>query len=355
MTRASGARLRRVALLAATAFALLTVPAMATDPDSLTARQRYLAGAQAYAAGKYAEAVDQFIAADRIAPSAALSFDIARSYEKLGQSSLALRWFRDYLHRTGGDPADGPKVRKIVQSLEHELRDKGVQQTTVRSVPRGGTVTIDGEPAGVTPWTGDLPPGRHRLAVAYDGYERNERWFVLPPDHAIDVDVRLARAEPKAAAVVATPDAAPALPQTAPPAATPVSTPKPEKAVPSAATAPVSLPEPSSSGSSAVRTIGIVAMGVGGAALGGALTFELLRRQAESDAKKDPTQPGYASKLDQANDRQMAARVLLGVGAGLVVTGGVMFFVGGPSSEHRTEIAMGCIPGQCGATASGRF
>jgi hypothetical protein len=355
MTFASGAKLRWVALVAASAFVLLALPAGAAEPDSTIARQRYLAGAQAYAAGKYADAVDQFIAADRIAPSAALSFDIARSYEKLGESSLALRWFRDYLHRTN-DPPDGAKVRRIVQSLERELRDKGVQQVTVRSTPRGATVAIDGDPAGVTPWTGDLPPGRHRLALVYDGYERSERWLVLPPEHALDVDVHLARAEPKAAAVVATPAGIPAAPRTAPPAATPVSAPNPaEKAVPSAATAPVSSPEPSSSGSSAVRTIGIVTMGVGGAALGGALTFELLRRQAESDAKKDPTQAGYASKLDQANERQMAARVLLGVGAGLVVTGGVMFFVGGPSSEHRTEIAMGCGPIQCGATASGRF
>jgi len=339
------------------AFLLLLLPAVAgaTESDALTARQRYLAGAQAYAAGKYADAVDQFIAADRIAPSAALSFDIARAYEKLGESSLALRWFRDYLHRAG-DPSDGPKVRKIVQSLERTLRDKGVQQITVRSVPRGATVAVDSDPAGVTPWTGDLPPGRHRLAVAYEGYERTERWFVLPPDHAIDVEVHLTRPEPKAAAVGVPLAAAPPASPKAPPAAPPESPSKPaEKAVPTAAIAPVSVPEPSSSGSSTVRTIGIVTMGVGGAALGGALAFELMRRDAENDAKKDPTQYGYAAKLDKANDDQMAARVLLGVGTGLVVTGGVMFLVGGPSSKHPTEIAMGCVPGRCGATASGRF
>jgi tetratricopeptide (TPR) repeat protein len=347
-----GAQLRKAVLVAASTlvFLLLPVVAGAAEPDSLTARQRYLAGAQAYAAGKYAEAVDQFIAADRIAPSSALSFDIARSYEKLGESSLALRWFRDYLHRAGDAP-DGQKVRRIVASFERELHDKGIQQVTVRSVPRGATVTVDGDPAGVTPWTSDLPPGRHRLSLVYDGYERSERWFVLPPDHAIDVDVSLGREKPKPA-VVAPSAAAPAVAAAAPP---PSKEPAPaQSAVPSAAIAPVSTPEPTSSGSSGVRTAGIVTMSVGAAALGGALTFEILRRQSENDAKKDPTQAGYASKISQADDRQMAARVLLGVGAGLVVTGGVMFFVGGPS-EHRTEIALGCLPGACGASASGRF
>jgi hypothetical protein len=350
-----GAQVRKTALAALAALALATSPEIgkAADPDSTVAHQRYVTGAQAYAAGRYADAVEQFMAADRISPSSALSFDIARAYEKLGESSLALRWFRDYLHRAG-DPPDAAKVHRIVQGLEQKLKDKGVQQVTVRSVPHGATVTIDGDPAGVTPWTNDLAPGHHRLIVVYEGYERSERGFVLPPDHAIDIDVRLARTEPGAAGISAPSAAAAGRTDSPPSAATAKESTSAQSAVPSAAIAPVSQPEPKRS-SGAARTVGIVTMGVGGLTLGGALAYELLRQEAQNDAKKDPTQYGYAKKIEQANDRQTTARVLLGVGAGLVVAGGVLFIVGGPSSEHRTEVALGCGPGRCGATASGRF
>ncbi|HEX4341076.1 MAG TPA: PEGA domain-containing protein [Polyangiaceae bacterium] len=311
----------------------------ANPGEPVTARQRYLSGAQLYSQGKFSDAVDQFLAADRIAPSAALSFDIARSYEKLGETSLALRWYRDYLHRAG-DPADGAKVRRTVQSLEHELQNKGVQQITVRSVPRGATVAIDGEPAGVTPLTTDIPPGSHRLTVSYEGYDKSERTLTLPPDEAQDVDVRLSRTA--ASTAVATP----------PPATAPA-----ETAAPAASTSPLpESPEITRAYSPTLRTLGIVGMSVGGASLGTSLAFEFLRKSSVDDARKEKTQVGYASKLEAANDRQTASRVLLGVGAGLAVTGGVLFFVGNSrKTEHPTGIAFGCTPLLCGAGASGRF
>jgi hypothetical protein len=51
-----------------------------------------------------------------------------------------------------------------------------------------------------------------------------------------------------------------------------------------------------------------------GVALGGALTFELLRRSSESAAEKEDTQIGYQEKLDQMESRQTTARILAGVG-----------------------------------------
>jgi tetratricopeptide (TPR) repeat protein len=324
-----------LALIAGASFASAADPA-----DAANAKQRFLAGAQLYSQGKFSDAVDQFLAADRIGPSAALSFDIARSYEKLGETSLTLRWYRDYLHRAG-NPADAAKVHRTIVSLEHELQNKGVQQITVRSIPRGATVAIDGEPAGVTPMTTDLPPGRHRLTMTHDGYEKAERLFNLAPDEAQDIDTRLAQAAPAAAA--------PAVPAPVP------GEPPPDSAAQAPPSAPYTAPAPRSQAASpTMRTLGIIGMSVGGAALGTSLAFEILRRDSVNDAKNDPTQVGYASKLNAANDRQTASRVLLGVGAGLAVTGGVLFFVGARGT-HSTEIALGCSPALCGARAFGRF
>jgi tetratricopeptide (TPR) repeat protein len=333
-------RLREIGFLAA--FLTLAGTSFAAESGAATARQHYNTGAQLYAQGKYSDAVDQFLAADRIAPSAALSYDIARSYEKLGETSLALRWFRDYLHRAG-EPADATKVRRIVESLERELRNKGVQQITVRSVPRGATVAIDGEPAGVTPLTSDLPPGRHRLALTYEGYQRDERLIMLSPDVAQDVDVRLTRAT--------TPEGAPAAVAVPPPSSPPEPASAPAASTSALSTAPVE----STAKSPTLRTLGIIGMSVGGAALGGSLAFEIMRRDSVDEAKKDKTQIGYASKLETANDQQTAARVLLGVGAGLAVTGGVLFFVGNAKREHPTEIGLACNSMLCGARAAGRF
>src|SRR5688572_9276776 len=78
-------------------------PAPSSDAPSkervAEAKARYEAGARAYAEQRYKDAVDLFLEADRIVSSAPLSFNIARAYEKLGDSSGALAFYRDYLRR----------------------------------------------------------------------------------------------------------------------------------------------------------------------------------------------------------------------------------------------------------------
>src|SRR5260221_3821714 len=130
-----------LAMLTVLLSALLIVPsaAGASDPPNVVeAHEKYHAGALAYSEGRYNDAIDLFLEADRLAPSAALSFDIARGYEKLKDSSGALRWYRDYLRRAD-HPSDEAEVQRIVRSLERRLLAKGVQQVTVSSSPRGAT------------------------------------------------------------------------------------------------------------------------------------------------------------------------------------------------------------------------
>src|SRR4051794_40263945 len=64
------------------------------------AQRRYEEGVRAYAAGRYREAIDLFREADQRAPSAALSFDIARAYTQLGDDAGALSSYREYLRRS---------------------------------------------------------------------------------------------------------------------------------------------------------------------------------------------------------------------------------------------------------------
>ena len=154
------------------------------------AKQKYQQGAEAYAAGHYKDAVDYFLAADRIAPSAPLSFNIARAYEKLGDGSGALRWYRDYLRRNPS-AANADTVRAGIAALAAALAKKGVQQVTVLSSPDGATVAVDDQPVGVAPWTGELAPGKHHLLLTRRGYVDAERDIELQAGEPLDVTVRL--------------------------------------------------------------------------------------------------------------------------------------------------------------------
>ena len=315
-------------------------PAPETPDASPQARQeakeRYEQGAAAYEAGRFKDAVDLFREADRLAPSAPLSFNIARAYEKLGDDAGALRWYRDYLRRAPAAP-NVKDVRSLVQEYERRLAKKGVQQLTVMSTPAGATVSVDERPVGVTPWTGELPPGPHRVDLSMRGFEDAVLDVRLAPDRAQDVSARLAPAQA---------EPAPAASPSAPPAS-----PLPPSAPPPAPGAP--RDEPSGG-------LGIwpwVTLGAGGAALGGALAFELLRRSSESDAESDQTQVGYQEKLDQMESRQTAARVLAGVGGALVIAGGVLVILDLGSGNEGEQASLLVVPDRGGgfAFASGSF
>lgn len=293
------------------------------------AKSKYQQGAEAYAAGRFKDAVDLFLAADQLAPSAPLSFNIARAYEKLSDDAGALRWYRDYLRRNP-DASNAATVRPVIAALADSLRRKGVQQLTVLTSPAGATVTVDDRPVGVTPWTGELPPGEHHVLLSLRGYADAEQSVSLPADQPLDTTVRLEQQAP---------------------AAVPVVSPSPAAAAP----AP---PAPVSDAGSPGKKLGIVpwvTLAAGGVALGGALTFEILRRSAESDAKSADNQLEYYEHLQTEQSRQTAARIFLGAGSALVLAGGLMLLFDKGSPSRPMNAGLLCLPGGCSAVAQGKF
>ena len=143
------------------------------------ARVLFQQGVTAYRAGKFYEAVEIFLETQRIYPDTQLCFNVARAYENLGNAAAALRYYRDYL-RQADRPSDGEEVRARVRKLEQQLAQRGVQQVTVLSQPESATVLLDGKPVGITPWTGETYPGKHRLALTLAGHAAQEQ--------VIDVD-----------------------------------------------------------------------------------------------------------------------------------------------------------------------
>jgi tetratricopeptide (TPR) repeat protein len=305
----------------------------AAQPAEL-ARMRYRQGVDAYRGGRYRESIDYFLEADTLAPSAALSFNIARAYEKIDDAGAALRWYRDYLRRAP-DAKDRAETEVLVHGFEERLAKKGVQQVTILSVPRGATVLIDDGTVGVTPFTTEIPPGTHRVELRLDGYEPATATLELTPDHATDLSLALAVR------------AAPPKESSTPAAVT-------------APTAPTGAPAPDhaqkSHGGFPTKIVGWTLVGAGGAALGTSLVFEILRHGAESDAKKETTQIGYADRLDSMEGRQTAARVFAVTGAVLAIGGGVVLLVGNRKKEDAgPAVTAACVPSMCWSTVRGAF
>ncbi len=167
------------------------------------ARELFLQGVAAYRAGKFYEAVEIFLQTQRIYPDTQLCFNIARAYENLGNVGAALRYYRDYL-RQADRPSDGDEVRERVRRLSQQLAQRGVQQLTVMSQPEGATVLLGGRPAGITPFTGETYPGKHRLALKLDGHASQEQVVELDAYAARDVSLVLLP-EPKPAPKPAAP------------------------------------------------------------------------------------------------------------------------------------------------------
>ncbi len=295
----------------------------------------YRKGVEAYKRGDYPEAVVYFLRADRIISRPEFSFNIARAYDKLGDDANSLRWYRDYLRRSP-EANDQGEISALIEQRQLALMEQGLQQMTVLSEPPGATLLMDGQAVGVTPWTGELTPGTHRLELRLAGYRRVEQEAYLPADEAVDVSLALEVApdEPSPSAAGAEPTSRASTSQ------------PPSK--------PVSSSESEESGISPVWSW--VALGAGGVALGASAGFEVARRKSEDRARDAGTQLGRAEAYDQMITRQTTARVLAGVGGALVVTGAVLWLVSGGDEEAGSSgLALGCDPSGCSLLTRGRF
>jgi hypothetical protein len=290
------------------------------------AKVKFEAGVRAFGERRYADAVQSFVEADALAPSAPLSFNIARAFERLDNAAAALRWYRDYLRRSP-QAANAAEVQARVSEHAATLAARGVQQLTVLTSPDGATLSIDEQPVGPTPITLELKPGRHRAILHLTGYLDQTAEFVLDARTPQDLSLKLVAQPPAPTGNVA---------------------PAPRASSPNA--------DRGASPTEKERRFGPVpwvVVGAGAASMLGALGFELGRRSAES-AAENASQLDYQTHFDAMQGRQTTARVLFAVGGGLLVTGGVLFFLDRPPSASP-RVALGCNGLGCALRAQGSF
>jgi hypothetical protein len=290
------------------------------------AKAEYGAGLSAYEQQRYREALDHLTCANALVPSAELAYNIAVTYDAMGDAASALSWFREY-RRQGGKDAESAPVRDKVAELEAALQARGVQQVTFVSSPSGATLRVDGQAMGLTPFTLELKPGRHSYQLTAPGRASVEAAFELRADRSLDVAVELdeaARATP------------------APPA------------VAARVTAPAAHPsEPSFV--SRIRPWTWASLGAGTLLLGGALGVELRRRQLDTELGDVP-QERYRERYDEMSAHQTTARVLLGLGAAAVTAGGVLLVLDVSREPAVSELALApCAAGGLCMAAGGAF
>lgn len=248
----------------------------------------YQAGVDAYHQKNYDEAIELFKHANSLKPNPAFSFNIGVAFQDKGEPGQALRYFRDYLRQSPTAP-DRERVLTRVRRLEGELQKRGLQQVTVLTRPEAATITIDGEPVGISPWTGELAPGNHEVTAAQSGHEVAHRNFDLPPDRSIDVRVTLVE--------------------------------KSEPIGPSGGSRSAKPETTVKVNPTWYHDVRPVTWGVGGAAvmsLGVAVFLEVSRAGAQEDAERADDVAVRDSLLDTADSRRSwsEAFLLLGVGMG---------------------------------------
>jgi hypothetical protein len=207
-----------------------------------------------------------------------------------------------------------------------------VQQLTVLSTPAGATVSIDNVSRGVTPWTGELIPGPHTLALSLSGYRESVAEIELPAERAIDIDTALLAVERPSA---------PAAEHAPPESASPVA---PER------------PPPQLEASWMPRWWTWAMFGGAAAGFLGAGAFEIARRDMETQVPKETVQLERKHKYATMEERQTIARVFLGAGLVAAVAGGVsLYFDWRHADALPDDVAFGCDAQGCTLVGGGRF
>jgi tetratricopeptide (TPR) repeat protein len=303
------------------------------------ARAQHRVGVEAFAEQRYDDAIQAFLSADALHPTPETTFNIAKAYEARGDLSHALSYYREYLRRAPR-ALDRKDVGDRADSLAKRLAQRGIQQVTFSANPKGATVLLDAEPVGTAPITLDIRPGPHRVEFRKPGHAPASVEFELPEDRALDVVAKLEvqrvasnASDVRRTDVSSQPSGSDSAPQLSP-----------ERA----------------SKTSVTRTLGFAALGAGVAALGGAVTLEIMRSRAESDAREATDQVEFSEAIERMRTRQTMARVFAGAGGALAAIGGVLLVVASGNSGERSNkpqgrLAFGCQPFKCHASYSRSF
>jgi outer membrane receptor for ferrienterochelin and colicin len=153
--------------LAALLLALSPSSALASGAADEADLQFQIA-AEHYQKGEYREALEHFLASNRLVPNKNVVFNIARTYEKLGRYADAHRYYTDALE----EEKNPQTIQTIKASMQRIAPNVAVLR--VETDPPGATIYIDRTDLGSrgkAPRALALPAGKYKIIVELEGYE----------------------------------------------------------------------------------------------------------------------------------------------------------------------------------------
>jgi len=156
-------RVTWVTVLVTIALAMSHVSQARADDKQEQARHEFSLGEDDDRAGKFEAAIGHYMRANDVLPHPFNLYNIAVDYERLGNLRQAGEWYERYLAAAPTSPDHDRVARTVADLKSHD------SPLSVRTIPDGATVTIDGNAAGTTPLATKLPGGTHHVAVDLDG------------------------------------------------------------------------------------------------------------------------------------------------------------------------------------------
>jgi hypothetical protein len=176
----------RAAVLAVLFALAWAVPAHADEAaDREEARREFTAGQAADKQRDWQGAIEHYLRANELVAHPNAMFNIATDYERLGKLREAAVWYQRYTEAA----SDSPDRDKVIRTLRELARKPGT--LTVRSIPNGARVSVDGTFAGITPYSDHIKGGAHRVTIEYQGRsEQREVKIEFGEPATLDVTLR---------------------------------------------------------------------------------------------------------------------------------------------------------------------
>lgn len=324
---------------------LLAQPARA-QAESAAARALFAEGRQLMSSDKYVEACPKFEESLRLDPGMGTQFNLAHCWEKLGRTASAWALFLDVAAaaRAGNQPEREAAAKERAAALEPKLTRLRI---VVPEPATNAKIYRDEQEVGSAAWGTAMPidPGGHVIRVSAPG-KKDWTHEVQVPSAArtFSVDVPPLEALPLAQV---TPE-------------------EPQRAAPLMATA---APRDTAGGGANVAAL--VVGGVGLAALATGTVFALQAYSDNQEALdlclgrdgntcSDPEERARHSQLvKDAKRERLIGLVTLGVGGAAVVTSVLLLLTASGGEDEVEQVALQLTPawgdGTFGATLSGQF
>jgi hypothetical protein len=178
-----------VASLVASVLLLTAAQRSAAAPDYATALATLKRGVKLFRSGAYREALEQFTAAQRLAPDKPNPYRwLALTQVQLGDCPAALENVAAFRARVA---AGDPRLAELLR-LQRMCSQTGILR--VESTPSRADLRIDGRVVGRTPYVSlSMGAGEHTLTASKSGHRRQTRRISLDAGRELEISLELQR------------------------------------------------------------------------------------------------------------------------------------------------------------------